>query len=153
MADQGPTQDVNVFANTDYPVIAGEIAAQNDKTLGVEHRTSNGAPPLLQAAENFIPPPPPPPGVVNQNPAPGTTIIPSQTVAFDITGVTGPYCIALVYPSGHTEMVWDGQAFAAAFVTGSTPPGVGPIQHMVVKRAGGWPESPTFLVPVGGKLG
>jgi hypothetical protein len=75
-------------------------------------------------------------------------------VTFLVSGIFAPFPVTLIYPSGKTEVVWDGQAFTAAFTTGSTADAVvAGKQAFSVRRLGGWQESPTFLIPVGGRLG
>lgn len=94
------------------------------------------------------------PTVGSQSPAPSTSIPPGQIVTFLVSGVSGPFAVTLQYPSGRTEVLWDGASFAPSFSNGSTAGAVAAgKQSFSVARTGGWPESPTFLVPAGGRLG
>lgn len=81
------------------------------------------------------------------SPAPGVEITPGTAVEFDVTDETGfgKIIVLVEYPSGGYEVAWDGERFAAAFVTLSTRSVIPDGFHFSVRRQA-WPGSPTVRV-------
>jgi hypothetical protein len=87
-----------------------------------------------------------PPIVSGQSPPAGSAIPPSQLVEFTLSGLYGLFVVFVSYPSGATEVVWDGSVLTPKFNKGSNLTGTGSIRTCAIQRTGGWLESPTFEV-------
>lgn len=91
-------------------------------------------------------PPATPPTVSGQTPPSGSSIPPGQLVQFTLAGLYGLFVLYVEYPSGSTEVVWNGTTFTSRFVSGSTMAGSSASRQVALSRKGGWPEAPTLQV-------
>lgn len=96
-------------------------------------------------------PPAPPdaaaPTVALVSPADGSAIARTTPIVVDVTDASAFAAIFVwvVYPNGSTDVVHDGEGFAAAFGT-STRAGISGGYRYTLRRAGGWPAAPTVRV-------
>lgn len=83
-------------------------------------------------------------------PAVGTTIMPATPLAFEVTDPNGLGFAALVvviaYPNGTTEVAFAGGQLTPLYVGGSSAAPISDGFAFSLKRAGGWPQSPTMTV-------
>lgn len=86
------------------------------------------------------------PVVSNLVPAPGTSIYPGTALQLDVTDNQGLFrriILTAQFPNGANEVVFDGATFAANYGT-STVTNITNGKRFFVRRAGGWPASPTL---------
>jgi hypothetical protein len=88
------------------------------------------------------------PLITNLLPVDGTEITPGTHISFDVTSDVDIVLISvsvLYLQTGASESIWDGDAFAPNFVTGSARTPIANGFHYDVVRRGGWPLSPTIV--------
>jgi len=85
------------------------------------------------------------PVIQNFTPTPGTLIAAAAPVDFDITDNSGTFArnmIAVAFSDGTQELAYDGVAFTARYLSGSsvTPTTIGNDSgfHYTLRRTGGW---------------
>jgi hypothetical protein len=87
------------------------------------------------------------PVVGNVTPAPGTLITRASPLAFDVTDDVAlrRVIVCARFVDGTYEVVHDGDAFAARYVSGSTRVAITSGLRYSIRRSGGWPSSPTIV--------
>lgn len=97
------------------------------------------------------------PIVDNYDPAPGTAISNTDTVAFDVTDDTGFFCKIMItaYFADSTlwEVVHDGVSFSPRYAFGASRTPITNGFRYVVRRVGGWSLAPTirtYAIDLGG---
>lgn len=90
------------------------------------------------------------PIITNVSPTPGTNILPSQVISFDVTDNLNAFrriVVTALYPSGLHEIVHNGDGFTSNY-TGSSRSNLSLGYHYSIIRTGGWTigSNPTFLV-------
>lgn len=91
------------------------------------------------------------PSVSNQAPDPGSNIVPTTKIEFDVT-FSGAFTIYARFADGQVDVVWNGTAFEPNYYGGSTTDYDGatsPCSFSVI-RLGGWRKAP--LIDVGGPV-
>jgi hypothetical protein len=115
---------------------------------------SGAARPLSASYLLFVPLPPAPPVdasvplVGNFNPAPGTPIVRTGPISFEVTDDSGDFgriFVVAFFPStGVTEVVHDGDGFRGHYVAGSSRTMIAGGFRYTLLRTNGWPGAPTI---------
>ena len=88
------------------------------------------------------------PQVSNFDPAPGTPIVPTKAVGFDVTDNVALRLTAILVRFAGTslyEVAWDGSEFSPRYA-GSLRTAIGSGHRYELRRSGGWPVAPTIHV-------
>jgi len=88
------------------------------------------------------------PQITNFFPSVNTAIGRTDFVQFDVTDDTGEFTIVIVlarFTDGTCECVWDGDAFTAFYLAGSSKVAIDCGWRYTVRRAGGWLTTPVSI--------
>lgn len=90
-----------------------------------------------------------PPTVGDFDPPPGTELELDAPWSFTVTDTSGAFAgifISVKFPTGEVETAFQGAAFQGRYAAGSSRVAVEGGWRCTLRRAGGWPARPTFLV-------
>jgi len=92
-----------------------------------------------------------PPTVVDWSPAPNAEIDVDTPISFTVTDASGAFAgifISVAFPTNDVETAFQGTAFRGRYAAGSSRVAVSGGWRFTLRRSGGWPTRPTFLVDV-----
>ena len=122
----------------------GEFGGSNSNYAGIFHGLGLGPavpPPVVDTT---------PPVVSNYSPLPGTSLSSTDSISFDVTDDSGAFhCLFVVArfnSTGDRDVVHVGVSFSPKYVATSSRAAITDGFRYTVRKAGGWPASPTFEV-------